>query len=159
MSSNKASHKTERRKNMTNNKKKYFDFANNKQLSKYAYENAKAFLIASEKRDRVYENYHKNFPYFVVGLVLSFDLVRKKYFNLHVKNKRGDLNKFAYDWLIHNASLENYSYYILDCFKNVYVIDDKNALCWEGYFNWIKSKSNNNGKFTFFEDSKDAITV
>ena len=159
MISNKASHKTERRKNMTNNKKNYFDFANDKQLSKYAYENAKVFLIASEKKESIYTNYVSDFNYFIVGKVLSMDETRKNHFEMNVEDKQNDTNKLAYQWLKVNASLENYSYYILDCFKNVYVIDDKNALCWEGYFDWIRSKSNNNGKFTFFGDSKDALTV
>ena len=144
---------------MSNNKKKYFDFANDKQLSKYAYDNAKAFLIASEKKESIFRNYERSFNYLIVGRVLSMAENRKNHFEMNVEDKQNDLNKLSYQWLLFNACFENYSYYILDCFKNVYVIDDRDALCWEGFTAWIRSKSNNNGKFTFFEDSKDVITV
>ena len=95
MISNKASHKTERRKNMTNNKKNYIDFANDKQLSKYAYENAKVFLIASEKKESIYTNYVSDFNYFIVGKVLSMDETRKNHFEMNVEDKQNDLNNYA----------------------------------------------------------------
>jgi len=157
-------------------KTQFNDYANDKRLALHAYTLAEQFIRSceannsnnptSDKMDEVrielYDSCKDGFDYFLVGDVLSQQNNRRDSFIEYVERRAKnelDRNQRAYDWLMVNAVYENATMHILDCFYNCYVIDDREADCWNGFIQWIKSKANGDGTFTFLQHTNNPITV
>ena len=76
-----------------------------------------------------------------------------------------DLNQRAYEWLMVNAVYENYTMYILECFRQTFVKPIPSSSLYNNFCDvfcftsWIKSIRNENGTFTFFADTNQPLTV
>ena len=140
------------------------DFANDIVLAKYAYTLAEKYIRASEDENdnntNIYNTYDKKFDYWMVGKVLSMSANRKEHFGWYVTQatNKSQMNKRAYDWLCFNAVKENYTMWILECFKQAYITKDEDADCWNGFPHWIKSLKSDDG-WTFFADTSTPLVV
>ena len=146
-------------------------------LAKYAYAKCEEFIRSCEAKNSnnealglsdnsvstaLYDSCVKDFDYYIVGCVLSMADGRRESFNSYVTEQakgKADLQKRAYDWLMVNAVYENYTMFVLEQFKQAAITKNKDADVWNGFVHWIKSKTNGDGTFTFFDDTANALKV
>ena len=165
------------------NMKTEYNFENDIVIANYAYtqcenfirsveqkndNNIKNGLVANEEYEDLYSECVDGFDYYIVGKVLSMAEHRKISFENCVEKEavtKEDINQRAYQWLMVNAVYENYTMYILECFRQTFVKPIPSSSLYNNFCdvfcftNWIKSIRNDNGTFTFFADTNQPLTV
>jgi len=152
---------------IVNNKK--YDFVTNSKLAKKAYEQAESVIRQVETNGswNMEQEDYGNIDWILVGLAMSMLCVNRKQQFFNVLNKQlsegENEQELAYNIVLTNYFYDNYTMYILECFRQLFVKKYFNAKVlkqnFDEFINGCYVKTEGKQKFKFFTHTPNPIVV